>query len=191
VFLYHEQAFVRTPAVIDALRRAYAALHRGRELVVIKVPAARVPLADAVRSYLFNSQIVTVNPGRLALIAPTDCQDVASVSGFIEHLLGRGRTPIGEVHFLDLKQSMRNGGGPACLRLRVVLTPDELAALPAGVRLTATTYDALVAWVKMHYRDKLTAADLADPALLAESRRALDALTQLLGLGSIYPFQQA
>lgn len=191
VFLYHEHAFVRTPAVIDELKRAYAALHRGRELIAIKVPTARVPLADAVRSYLFNSQIVTVSPGRMALIAPTDCQDVMSVSSFIDGLLASGRTPIGEVHFLDLRQSMRNGGGPACLRLRIVLTPQELATLPAGVRLTDSNYEALVAWVKKHYREKLKPDELADPKLLEESRRALDELTQLLGLGSIYPFQLA
>ncbi|HEY0945196.1 MAG TPA: N-succinylarginine dihydrolase [Opitutaceae bacterium] len=189
VFLYHEQAFVRTPAVIDELKRTYAALHRGRELTTIKVPAARVPLADAVRSYLFNSQIVTIAPGRMALIAPTDCQEVMSVSAFVDGLLASGRTPLGEVHFLDLKQSMRNGGGPACLRLRVVLTPEELAAIPAGLRLTDSRFETLVAWVKKHYREKLAPRDLADPKLLEESRRALDELTQLLGLGSIYPFQ--
>jgi succinylarginine dihydrolase len=86
---------------------------------------------------------------------------------------------------------MRNGGGPACLRLRVVLTPAEYAALPAGVRITADTHATLVAWVKKHYRDRLTAADLADPRFLEETRRALDELTLLLGLGPIYPFQLA
>ena len=95
------------------------------------------------------------------------------------------------MHFLDLKQSMRNGGGPACLRLRVVLNDAERAALPPGVFINDRTYSRLVRWVKKHYREKLTAADLADPLLLEETRRALDALTGLLGLGPIYPFQTA
>jgi succinylarginine dihydrolase len=86
---------------------------------------------------------------------------------------------------------MRNGGGPACLRLRVVLTPAEWAAVPAGVKLTEATYAALCAWVKRHYRERLRGSDLGDPQLLGESRRALDELTALLGLGSIYPFQRA
>jgi succinylarginine dihydrolase len=190
VFLHHERAFVKTPEVIDNLRRRYAALHRQSELIPIEVPLARVPLADAVRSYLFNSQLVTVGRGRMALIAPQNCADTPSVKAFIHELLSRGRTPLREVHYFDLKESMRNGGGPACLRLRVVLTPTELAALPPRVLLTETTYTALVAWVKKHYREKLTANDLADPALLIETRRALDELTGLLGLGSIYPFQK-
>ncbi|MEI6105387.1 MAG: N-succinylarginine dihydrolase [Opitutae bacterium] len=191
VFLYHEGAFVQTPAVIRELRRSYAALHRGAELIPLQVPLARVPLRDAVQSYLFNSQLVTLSRGRMALIAPTNCAETPRVKAFIEELLARRGSPLREVHYLDLKQSMRNGGGPACLRLRVVLTPAERAALPPGSMLNEATYGRLTTWVKQHYRDQLGAADLADAQLLEESRRALDELTQLLGVGSIYPFQSA
>jgi succinylarginine dihydrolase len=97
---------------------------------------------------------------------------------------------VRRVLFFDLRQSMRNGGGPACLRQRVVLNAAEREAMAPGVMLTADTHAALVAWVKRHYRDTLSAADLADPHLLEESRHALDELTSLLGLGSIYPFQR-
>lgn len=190
-FLYHEQAFVKTDAVIAGLRRSYARLHPGAEFAAIKVPAARVPLRDAVKSYLFNSQLVTVAPGRMALIAPSDCRGMPRVRDFLRGLIERGDTPVQEVCYFDLKQSMRNGGGPACLRLRVVLTDAELAALPPGVFLNEASYQKLIAWVRKHYRTKLTHADLADPLLLTETRRALDELTSLLGLGSIYPFQTA
>ena len=84
---------------------------------------------------------------------------------------------------------MHNGGGPACLRLRVPLTGDEADALGAKVRLTDPLLDALGAWVDRHYRDRLVAADLADPALAREGMRALDELTHLLELGSIYDYQ--
>lgn len=194
VFLYHEQAFVRTPRVVAELRRRYRAL-TGGELRAIKVPARAVPLRDAVTSYLFNSQIVTLPdgraPGRMALIAPRDCRENRRVHAFVAELIASGDTPLREAHYFDLRQSMRNGGGPACLRLRVVLTDDELAAIAPGVRFTPELDTRLVAWVKKHYRDRLTLRDLADPALLEESRRALDELTRLLGLGSIYPFQIA
>ncbi len=84
---------------------------------------------------------------------------------------------------------MQNGGGPACLRLRVALTQEERAAVGARVWLDDTLCAALTAWVERHYRDRLAPADLADPTLLAESRRALDELSRLLGLAHIYPFQ--
>ncbi|MBA3848743.1 MAG: N-succinylarginine dihydrolase [Opitutus sp.] len=191
LFLHHEQAFVRTPAVIAELKARFAAVSGGRPLVALKVPAARVPMREAVRSYLFNSQIVTVAPGRMALIAPADCVENRRVHAFVREVIERGDTPLQEAHYFDLKQSMSNGGGPACLRLRVVLTDAELAALAPGVRLDPALHARLVAWVKKHYRDRLGQEDLADPALLRESRRALDELTQILGLGSIYPFQLA
>jgi succinylarginine dihydrolase len=100
-----------------------------------------------------------------------------------------GDNPIRDVLSFDLKQSMKNGGGPACLRLRVALNEDELAAVHPGVLLTDNLYDILTAWVERHYRDQLSQSDLADPRLITESMTALDELTQLLGLPAIYAFQ--
>ncbi|EBF6306264.1 N-succinylarginine dihydrolase, partial [Salmonella enterica] len=90
----------------------------------------------------------------------------------------------------DLRESMANGGGPACLRLRVVLTEEERRAVNPAVMMNDALFTALNAWADRYYRDRLTAADLADPLLLREGREALDVLTRLLDLGSVYPFQQ-
>ncbi|EPN56102.1 succinylarginine dihydrolase [Pseudomonas syringae pv. actinidiae ICMP 18807] len=84
---------------------------------------------------------------------------------------------------------MQNGGGPACLRLRVALNETELAAVNAGVIMTAPLYETLTQWVDRHYRDRMSENDLADPRLLTECRTALDELTQILKLGAVYPFQ--
>jgi succinylarginine dihydrolase len=84
---------------------------------------------------------------------------------------------------------MRNGGGPACLRLRVVLTDAERAATHQGVFLTDTLHARLVAWINQHYRNELRAADLADPRLLEECQTALDQLTGIFGLPRLYDFQ--
>jgi succinylarginine dihydrolase len=99
--------------------------------------------------------------------------------------------PIREAHYLDLRQSMRNGGGPACLRLRVVLSQAEIAALGAGVILDEAKIDALEAVVRRNYRDRLELSDLADPAMMRESRTALDEIGQVLGLGAVHDFQRA
>jgi succinylarginine dihydrolase len=98
-------------------------------------------------------------------------------------------SPIGEVKVFDLKQSMQNGGGPACLRLRVALNETELAAVNPGVIMTAPLYGTLTQWVDKHYRDRMSESDLADPQLLLECRTALDELTRHLKLGAVYPFQ--
>jgi succinylarginine dihydrolase len=95
-----------------------------------------------------------------------------------------------EVITLDLRQSMRNGGGPACLRLRVVLGDEERAAVHAPCWFSPKLHETLEAWVRRHYREELRPEDLGDPNLLKESRRALDELSGILVLGRIYPFQQ-
>ena len=106
----------------------------------------------------------------------------------IDRVLAQG-TPLRSVRYVSVRQSMSNGGGPACLRLRVVLTDAELVRVKPGVLLTDARYESLTAWVRRHYRDRLTADDLADLKLLDESRAALDELTELLGLGAVYAFQ--
>src|SRR5207302_1578323 len=124
----------------------------------------------------------------MLLVAPAECRSDAAVGGLLERLVS-GNGPIREVLTFDLKQSMQNGGGPACLRLRVALTAAERGAIRARIWLDDVMHAELIAWVERHYRDRLAPTDLADPALLDEGRRALDELTGLLRLGSIYPFQ--
>ena len=108
---------------------------------------------------------------------------------FFNKLMSRG-TPIKSVHFVDIRQSMQNGGGPACLRLRVVLDDREIKVVRGRVLLDKALHDELKAWIEKHYRDELKSEDLRDPKLLDESLTALDSLTQLLQLGSIYEFQR-
>jgi succinylarginine dihydrolase len=156
---------------------------------LIEASDSQVPLEDAVNSYLFNSQLVTLGDQTIALIAPTESRDNPRASRWIDELLAQS-TPVRQVHYVDVRQSMNNGGGPACLRLRVVLTDRERSLVNQRVLLTESLYESLKDWIKRHYREHLVPADLADPLLLEESRRALQELTQLLDLGSIYPFQR-
>jgi succinylarginine dihydrolase len=180
VLLVHEEAWADGPAALEAVRRCYDAAGdatRDRPLVVIEVSAAEVPLATAVETYLFNSQLVTLPAGGMALICPVECREHPVTSRWLDRILAADN-PIVAVHAIDVRQSMRNGGGPACLRLRVVLTAADVAALDGRVLLTPERLAALEAWVRRHYREELTVADLADPALLAESRQALAELEE-------------
>ncbi|WP_313004730.1 N-succinylarginine dihydrolase [Brevundimonas sp.] len=186
---FHELAFEDTDATKAAIRRAADGLFEPK---FVEVSAADLPLADAISSYLFNSMLIQI-PGedRLTLICPTETRDNARSHAVAEGLAA-SNGPIGRVEYVDVRQSMRNGGGPACLRLRVVLTDDELAATNPAMRLTDELHGALSIWAARWYRDSLTASDLADPALLDETRGALDELTGILGLGGgFYPFQRA
>lgn len=187
VLLHHEHAWLHTAALRDWI----TAELEGAEPVFLQVPATAVAVEDAVRTYLFNSQLVSAPDGRMHLIASQECADHAGARECIDELVADRGNPIAQAHFFDLHQSMRNGGGPACLRLRVVLNETERKAVHAGCWLTPQRFEALNAWVRKHYRDRLVLDDVADPAFLDEVRRALDALTQLLKLGSLYDFQRA
>ena len=145
--------------------------------------------AEAIKTYLFNTQVITLAHGEMAIIAPTECQDSPSVSAYLAALTQRN-TPIKQVHYYDVKQSMRNGGGPACLRLRVAMSEQEKQAVNPNVLMNDKLFNTLNQWVDKHYRDQISEADLADPQLLTETRTALDELTQILDLGSVYQFQQ-
>lgn len=185
VLFCHERAYVNQEAVLSALAKSI-----GRDFTPIVVRDEEVSLERAVATYLFNSQLIERADGGMLLVAPSECAEDIAVATLLERLV-TGGGPIREVLTFDLKQSMQNGGGPACLRLRVALTPAERDAIRAPIWLDEALHAALVAWVERHYRDRLLPADLADPALLDESRRALDELSQLLGLGAVYPFQSA
>ncbi|MGL6030175.1 MAG: N-succinylarginine dihydrolase [Legionella sp.] len=185
VFLLHEEAFVAQETLLAQVRQ-----QASFPLTIIELSNQQLSIADAVQTYLFNSQLITLPEQQgMMLIAPFECQNHPRVKACIDSLLADSTNPINHVHYMDLKQSMRNGGGPACLRLRVPLNTTELAAMHQGVLINNQLLDELEYWVTRHYRTQLTVADLADPLLMDESLTALDELTQILKLDALYPFQ--
>lgn len=184
LLLLHERAFAQHEPLIAKLRELL-----GPEFRCVVATEDELPSADAVKAYPFNSQLVTLPGGSMAIIAPAEVDETHSARRFLDRVVDEDNR-VRAVHTLDLRQSMRNGGGPACLRLRIALTDMERAAIDANVFLTDALFDALAAWIGRHYRDRLTSRDLGDPALARESMTALDELTGILRLGAVYDFQQ-
>jgi succinylarginine dihydrolase len=191
VLLHHEDAFADADALRQWITQSWPGVHEpSRRPVFIEVPRSAVSVEDAVSSYLFNSQLVCPPDGGMQLIVSSECQENPRVWQQIQRIVEDAGNPLTQVRVFDLRQSMRNGGGPACLRLRVVLSEAEREAVNAASWIMPERYEALTAWVMRYYRDRLVLADLADAALLDETRTALDVLTQILGIGSIYDFQR-
>jgi len=185
---YHELAFADTSGVQASINQAADGLFTPR---FVEVPLSDVPIADAIKAYLFNSMLVQM-PGsdRLTLIAPLETQENTATKTYCDKLIS-GNGPIGEVRYVDVRQSMRNGGGPACLRLRVTMTEAEWAQVNPGNKFSPDIYEQLKTWINAHYRDQLSPEDLLDPSLMEESFVALDALTKIMDLGEdFYPFQR-
>jgi succinylarginine dihydrolase len=179
VLLIHEEAWVEQATVLDELNDL---LHGN--LCTILVESADVPVLDAVQSYLFNSQIVTRPDGNMTLISAMECKNNKVVAAHIDAIVKSAANPIDEVRYFDLTQSMRNGGGPACLRLRVVLDDQALGAVNPRCLLTDELYDELCDWVERRYRETLRHEDLAKPGFFAEVQ---DALIELAGILSLDP----
>ena len=188
VLFHHQHAFLDQERLLSQLREKSAAL--GLPFENVEVPEDQVSLEDAVASYLFNSQLLSKPDGKMLIVVPEECRQRENVWRYLNCLTERPGSPIDEVQLFDLRESMRNGGGPACLRLRVVLNEAERAAVNSGSLMNDACYQQLTRWVEKHYRDRLHSSDLADPKLLREVRQALDELTQILSLGSIYDFQR-
>jgi succinylarginine dihydrolase len=172
VLFAHEQAFADRNAVIADCER----LVPGFELV--EVAAADVPLEDAISSYLFNAQLVTPPDGEMTLVVPTEARETASVWNWVERHLG-GNGPIRRVEVVDVRQSMANGGGPACLRLRVVADPDSV---DPRFLVDDAKLDAVAEVIRTKWPIEIDTADLQKPSLIQDCRAARLALLETLGL---------
>ncbi|MDO6525877.1 N-succinylarginine dihydrolase [Motilimonas sp. 1_MG-2023] len=180
---YHQHAFADETLLLPFLTKHSAQ----QNWQLIRVLESEVSIKNAVESYLFNSQIVTTKDNKVALIAPQNCARNKQVSAYLIALT-QSDSAIDEVHFVDLDQSMNNGGGPACLRLRVCVTEDELAAINPACHFNLDRYEALKECIERTYPDRLTSRDLGDPALLKTTQAALTEVGKILGVSELYQF---
>lgn len=176
VLFTHEQAFEEPEAAYEAIKA------RMPEAEIVIVPADRVSLADAIQSYLFNAQLVTLaDGGGMALILPTEAQANLNVWGWLEeHVAGNG--PIRRLVPVDVRQSMANGGGPACLRLRVVADP---ATVDPRFMADETKLDRMAEVIAEHWPETIAPDQLAEPALVEKVQIARLALLDACGLGEL------
>ena len=175
VLFVHQQAFADPAAVYEALRRLLP------EIEIIEVPASAVSLADAVAAYLFNAQLVSLPDGGMALVLPTEAQANAGVWTWLQGLIARNG-PVRQLVPVAVRQSMANGGGPACLRLRVVADP---AAVDPRFLVDHDRLDMIEGIVRAHWPATIAPAELAVPALWADIAKARTSLLDALNLGEL------
>jgi succinylarginine dihydrolase len=175
VLFAHEQAFENKVQLLSELEAKVPGFD------YVEVPAAEVPLADAIRSYLFNAQLVTPPDGQPTLVLPSEARETASVWRWVErHVAGNG--PIRRVEVVDVRESMANGGGPACLRLRVVADP---ATVDPRFMVEEAKLDRIADVIRRSWPEEIHHDDLQRPALLADIERARLALLEALDLSEL------
>jgi succinylarginine dihydrolase len=185
VFIFHQEAFadrVELERVLHQLKDHVKGFHP------IEILSKDISLDDLVSSYLLNSQLITVKNNEMMMLLPEEVQNHGNCMKWLEEI--KSSSPIKRLEFVDIHQSMMNGGGPACLRFKAVVNSDELDKINKKFLLSPEKLINLRALVSKHYRDRINPDDLLDIKLMEESYLFLDELTQLLGIGSIYSFQK-
>ncbi|MFW1678279.1 N-succinylarginine dihydrolase [Pontibacter sp. JAM-7] len=183
LLLLHAHAFADQPTQLDALKERTQ--HWQTPLQIIEITNEQLPLNAAINCYLFNSQLLHSTAHGWIMLAPHECAEQPEAQRVIENLLA---SSIDEVVYFNLRESMHNGGGPACLRLAVPLTEAERSGMHQGVLLSPGLYQALQEWIICYYRDQLSTDSLADPSLRREHYSALEALERILQLPGLYQF---
>lgn len=176
VLFAHELAFADKEAFYANLRLMLP------EVEIIEVPASAISLAEAIKSYVFNAQLVTLpDDAGMALILPTEAQDRPAVWNWLQALV-KGNGPIRRLIPADVRQSMANGGGPACLRLRVVADPEDI---DPRFLLNEERLDAIAAIVERSWPEQIMVQDLTSSALVSDVERARLEVINHLGLTNI------
>jgi succinylarginine dihydrolase len=174
VLFTHQQAFEDRDGTYAAIRA------RLPDTVIVEAPADRISLEAAVRSYLFNSQLLTLPEGGMCLIVPAECRDQPEVWAWLSDVI-EGPSPINRLEVVDIRESMRNGGGPACLRLRVAVDDAAFAAIDPRFLLDDTKCTAIEQIVATYWPERIDPADLGDPELWERCWRGRLALLEGLG----------
>ena len=185
IFIAHEKAFLNRDVLNHVLKHLELEVENFN---YIEIPDKEIPLDDIISSYLLNSQLFTNSEGEMQLILPAEVQNYENCMQWLDKL--KQTSDVKLFDFVNIKQSMMNGGGPACLRLKVILNEDEIKKVNKNFILNNKRLELIEDLIEREYRDVLYPDDLKDPSLLEESRRVLDELTQIFGTGSIYEFQK-
>ena len=169
LFFVHEDAFVDTPKILRVLEK---------KLPIRACVIARKMLSveEAVRTYLFNSQIISVND-QTFLIASKEVKKSHGCQKALERLKSFG---VNEVLYVDLDESMKNGGGAACLRLRLIVSDAEWQKILPTVIFTSDLYEELKECVEQYYPEKLCLKDLLDPKVQKQLEKAYKRVYQIL-----------
>lgn len=175
VLFTHDQAFADQIDAYEAIRAVFPDLH------VVEVPESQVTLEEAIRTYLFNAQLVTLPTGEMALVVPSECQESTSVWSWCERMLA-SNGPIRHVIPVDVRQSMANGGGPACLRLRVVADP---ATVDARFMLDEAKAERIEAVIAQMWPETIQPDEIGTEALAAKVIEAREALLAVLSLDEL------
>lgn len=175
VLFTHEQAFADPEGTYSAIRAALP------EAEIVVVPASAVSLGDAISSYLFNAQLLTLPTGEMALVIPLEAWEHPRVRAWLDEMRA-SNGPIRRVLPVDVRQSMANGGGPACLRLRVVAEPKSV---DTRFLLDSAKAERIETIIAAFWPESISSNDVGSDDLAEKVKTARDELLDSLDLSEL------
>jgi succinylarginine dihydrolase len=151
ILIYHELSFANETAFLQELQQKTKF-----DLNIIRLSKAELPISDAVKSYFYNSQLLSLPNGEMCVVAPIEAKENAYAHTAFEKIVASEANNIKAVYYLDVRESMKNGGGPACLRLRIIMKQAQFEAIPASFKFNETNYDKISEFVTKHYPDEIS-----------------------------------
>ena len=156
-----------------AHEKAFASFKNFKDFDLFIVTEQELSLNDAVSTYFFNSQLIS-KEGKMHLIATKQCENHPGVQKILQKL------PVDQVYYVDLNESMRNGGGPSCLKISFPITKEELQSLNPRYLLTDRLEKILTEWIEYYYEDSLPWTTLKDPIFIQKNQEALVELSKII-----------
>ena len=183
LLFYHELAFHNSEEAVAGIKKRFLE-KTGEKLEACLVESSDLRLDDAVDTYLFNSQICTDIDGGWRMFVPENCNQSESVQRTLERLQAQYPRLV-SIDYCPLAESMRNGGGPACLRLRISLTPSQIDQIPASMRISLSTLSQLRKLVETEYPEKVEPSDFVNPDFAEQCERISLQIARLWGANSV------
>jgi succinylarginine dihydrolase len=178
LFVHHELAYWEAGETLQQIEKRYEELNEAK-LNRIEISQEELSIADAVSTYLFNSQIVSPPDSRRPeILCPSEVREHDGAKKIVRDLCQRGL--FREACYVALNQSMSGGGGPACLRLRIPMSMRTFNSVPKLNQWSEDIDEQLRSAIERHYPTEITLEKLADPSVLAQAENAALAIQGIL-----------
>jgi succinylarginine dihydrolase len=174
ILIYHELSFANEADFLSELRSKAAF-----DLQLIRISNEELPIAAAVESYFYNSQLLKLPNGENCIVAPLEAKNNPHAHSVLKRIEAAKDNNVNKVHFIDVRESMKNGGGPACLRLRIIMTPQQMAAIPPQYHFNAANHEKIAEFVSKNYPEEIAPEMIYNPNF---ARQIIDVSTKLLEL---------
>ncbi|SEI00219.1 succinylarginine dihydrolase [Rheinheimera pacifica] len=172
LLVFHQQAYEDHESLIEKLM--------AQGICCVEIKAEEFSLEHALKTYFFNSEFISGKDGGLVLVMSKSCQHDAKVQVQLDRIQTAYSKEI-KTMYVDLDDSLRNGGGPACLRLRVQLNQEQFSAIPSQFLLTQNKLEALQEVVTRFYRESLSYEDVLTEIFQRNLQPVYTKLEQILG----------